>query len=212
MLREKVVLFSAAGSGHYFTYVLSSLLLMLGGTSATYALRYLSGRMPAPPSAETIARLTAATAAAPGLQSLTTAGPHVLVATRGGRRLINFAASYCRKTHAAMYVLFVRQVNVGLTGGGDGSRAPEVSQDEEAVKAFALAEEICRKAGVTMMPMYVVSQDVAYTILDFAATYGVEAVLMGVSRVGALLRALRGDVIAAVADNLPEDITLLIHA
>jgi nucleotide-binding universal stress UspA family protein len=53
---------------------------------------------------------------------------------------------------------------------------------------------------------------VAYTILDFAATYGVEAVLMGVSREGTLLRALRGDVISAVADNLPADIPLLIHA
>jgi len=99
-----------------------------------------------------------------------------------------------------------------MTGGGDGARPPNVHEDPEAVKAFALAADICRKAGVNMMPMYVVSPDVAYTILDFAATYGVEAVLMGVSRVGTLLRALRGDVITAVADNLPEDISLLIHA
>ena len=35
---------------------------------------------------------------------------------------------------------------------------------------------------------------------------------MGVSREGALLRALRGDVLAAVADHLPADISLLIHA
>jgi hypothetical protein len=35
---------------------------------------------------------------------------------------------------------------------------------------------------------------------------------MGVSREGTILRALRGDVITAVADNLPGDISLLIHA
>jgi hypothetical protein len=35
---------------------------------------------------------------------------------------------------------------------------------------------------------------------------------MGVSREGALLKALRGDVLAAVAEDLPEDIPLLIHA
>jgi nucleotide-binding universal stress UspA family protein len=58
----------------------------------------------------------------------------------------------------------------------------------------------------------VISPDVAYTILDFAATYNAQAVLMGVSRVGTLMRALRGDVITAVADHLPQDIPLLIHA
>ncbi|EQD54674.1 hypothetical protein B1B_09569, partial [mine drainage metagenome] len=59
---------------------------------------------------------------------------------------------------------------------------------------------------------YAVSQDVAYTILDFAATYGVEAVLMGVSKRGLLARSLQGDILTAVADQLPQDITLLVHA
>jgi nucleotide-binding universal stress UspA family protein len=134
----------------------------------------------------------------------------VLVATRGGRKLLEFASHYCRKTHCAMYVLFVRQINVVPTGGSH--KQPDVNADPEAMRAFAQAAEICAKEGVSMLPMYVVSPDIAYTILDFAATYGVEAVLMGVSRVGTLLRALRGDVITAVADNLPEDISLLIHA
>jgi nucleotide-binding universal stress UspA family protein len=63
-----------------------------------------------------------------------------------------------------------------------------------------------------MIPIYVVSPDVAYAILDHAATYNAESVLMGVSRQGTLLRALRGDVLTAVADHLPADIPLLIHA
>ena len=63
-----------------------------------------------------------------------------------------------------------------------------------------------------MIPIYAASRDVADTILDFAATYNVKALLMGVSREGALLRALRGDVLTAVADGLPQDIPLLIHA
>jgi nucleotide-binding universal stress UspA family protein len=63
-----------------------------------------------------------------------------------------------------------------------------------------------------MVPIYAVSRDVAYTILDFAATYDVRALLMGVSREGAVLRALRGDVLTEVADGLPQDIPLLIHA
>jgi nucleotide-binding universal stress UspA family protein len=63
-----------------------------------------------------------------------------------------------------------------------------------------------------MVPIYVVSRDVPYSILDFAATYDVRALLMGVSRTGTLLRALLGDVLTAVADQLPQDIPLLIHA
>jgi amino acid transporter/nucleotide-binding universal stress UspA family protein len=212
VLHEKVVLFKAAQSAHFFTYIVSSLLLMCGGTSATYGVRYLMGKGPVLAAAPGFPALDTAGATMPAAMELDVNQPHVLVATRGGRRLLEFAANYCHKTHASMYVLFVRQVNVVMTGGGDGARAHRVEEDQEAVKAFAQAAEICQKAGVPMMPMYVVSPDVAYTILDFSATYGVEAVLMGVSRVGTLLRALRGDVISAVADNLPEDISLLIHA
>jgi amino acid transporter len=210
VLHQKVKLFALSGSAHYFTYVVASGLLMAGGTSATYAMRYLTGKVKVL-EAPALASPTGAAAVMPVAEELDVNRPHVLVATRGGKKLLEFAAHYCQKTGSSMYVLFVRQVNVVMTGG-NGSRAPNVSDDAEAVKAFAQAAEICRKAGVQMLPMYVVSPDIAYTILDFAATYGVEAVLMGVSRVGALLRALRGDVITAVADNLPEDISLLIHA
>ncbi|HEY4329071.1 MAG TPA: universal stress protein [Phycisphaerae bacterium] len=209
VLHDNVVLFKAGGSAHYATYIFSSLLLMFGGTSATYSARYLTGKMPVPAAPVTMGSLARGTATA-GTEAADLLQPHVLVATRGGRKLLEFSANYCRKTYSAMYVLFVRQINVVMTGGsGD---APDVNEDADAVKAFAVAGDICARAGVGMHPIYVVSSDVAYTILDFAATYGVEAVLMGVSREGALLRALRGDVITAVADNLPEDISLLIHA
>jgi amino acid transporter/nucleotide-binding universal stress UspA family protein len=210
VLHEKVVWLEFGSSAHYFTFVVASALLMIAGTSATYAARYLTGKVHVP-AAPAAAGGAAEAAVMPVTGELDVSRPHVLVATRGGRKLLEFAAHYCQKTGSSMYVLFVRQVNVVLTGG-EGGRAPDVNEDAEAVKAFAQAAEICKKAGVQMLPMYVVSPDIAYTILDFAATYGVEAVLMGVSRVGALLRALRGDVITAVADNLPEDISLLIHA
>ena len=212
VLHEKVVLFKVAQSAQYFTYLISNLLLIFGCVSATYGTLYLAGRMRAPAAPPAFPAMVPGAAVVPAAIEPDVNRPHVLVATRGGRRLLEFAAHYCHRTNATMYVLFVRQLNVVMTGGGDGARAHNVHEDQDAVKAFAQAAEICQKAGVPMLPMYVVSPDVAYTILDFAATYGVEAVLMGVSRVGAILRALRGDVISAVADNLPEDISLLIHA
>jgi amino acid transporter len=135
--------------------------------------------------------------------------PHVMVATRGGQRLIDFSTTYARQFNALLFVLFVRQLNVQFAMGAEG---PTLAEDREAQRVFESAAKACEKAGVQMVPIYAVSRDVAYTILDFAATYDVRALLMGVSREGAVLRALRGDVLTEVADGLPQDIPLLIHA
>jgi amino acid transporter/nucleotide-binding universal stress UspA family protein len=135
--------------------------------------------------------------------------PHVMVATRGGQRLIDFASTYTKQLNAVLFVLFVRQLNVQFAMGAEG---PSLLEDAEARRVFESAAKACEKAGVQMVPIYAVSRDVAYTILDFAATYDVRALLMGVSREGAVLRALRGDVLTEVADGLPQDIPLLIHA
>ncbi len=133
----------------------------------------------------------------------------VLVAARGGQKLLDFAARYARRFDAVLLVMFVRQINVISMGQ---SPNPSIEEDPEARRVFENAAEACRNAGVAMVPIYVVSADVAYAILDHAATYSVDALLMGVSREGKLLKALRGDVLAAVAADLPEDISLLIHA
>lgn len=194
--------------------ILAGLLLIFSGSSASSALNYFRNHR----------LLTPALSSPPGTGLLESpsgkwdsTGPgeldfsksKVLVATRGAPRLLEFAANYCHKTHGLLFVLFVRQVNVNVTGT---ISTPPVSDDPEALNAFKIASEICAAHGVQMLPIYAVSSDVSYTILDFAATYSVESVLMGVSRQGTLIRALRGDVISAVADNLPDDISLLIHA
>jgi amino acid transporter/nucleotide-binding universal stress UspA family protein len=135
--------------------------------------------------------------------------PHVMVATRGGERLLHFATDYCKQLNAIMFVVYVRPWNVQFAVERS---APKLEEDTEAQSVFRTAEAACKAKGVQIVPIYVVSRDVADSILDFAATYDVRALLMGVSRQGTLLRALRGDVLAAVADQLPQDIPLLIHA
>lgn len=142
-------------------------------------------------------------------EQLDMAKPHIMVATRGGQRLIEFAANYARRAGGILFVIYVRQLNVPFVSE---SRGLALEEDREARHVLQAAAEVCRKAEVPMVPIYVVSPDVAYSILDFAATYNVESLLMGVSRKGTLLRALQGDVITNVADNLPGDIPLLIHA
>jgi amino acid transporter/nucleotide-binding universal stress UspA family protein len=135
--------------------------------------------------------------------------PQIMVATRGGARLLQFAADYAKQLNANLFVIYVRPWNVQFAVEGS---APTLDEDDQAQSVFKAADEAARARGVAMVPIYVVSRDVADSILDFAATYNVKALLMGVSRQGTLLRALRGDVIASVADQLPQDIPLLIHA
>ncbi len=215
VLQAQVRLLHFGRSASYFTYVLSSLLLMFAGSSAVYAVRYLTGRMPAMP-APAVRRVPATQPApVPAEVPATPAAeldmdrPHILVATRGGRPLLEFAASYAKDVRGILFILFVRQINVAFSGPVE---APSPKEDPQAGAVFQTAAELAKAAGVPMIPIYVVSPDVAYSILDFAATYSVKALLMGVSRKGTLLRALQGDVITSVADNLPSDIPLLVHA
>lgn len=135
--------------------------------------------------------------------------PQIMVATRGGARLLSFAADYAKQANANLFVIYVRPWNVQFAVEGS---APTLEEDEQAQAVFKAAEVACKAKDVSMVPIYAVAHNVADTILDFAATYNVKALLMGVSRQGTLLRALRGDVLAAVADQLPQDIPLLIHA
>ncbi len=135
--------------------------------------------------------------------------PHLLVATRGAKPLLDFAASYAKMANGVLFVMFVRQLNVALMGDMSG---PTFEEDGEAKKAFRLAAQICKANAVQWVPLYIVSTDVPYTILDFAATYNVSALLMGISQRGTMMRALQGDTITAVAEMLPTDIPLLIHA
>lgn len=149
--------------------------------------------------------LAGATAAAPTMDM---SKPTLMVATRGGKKLLEFAASYAHDINANLFVLFVRQIRVA---GGPVLKM-ELEDDPEARYILENAKEIGAAKGVAVMPIYVVSSDVAYSILDFAATYNARALFMGVSRKATLLRALQGDVLTNVADQLPEDIPLLIHA
>ena len=49
------------------------------------------------------------------------------------------------------------------------------------------------------------------TITDIAATLGVDMMMLGAPHRTALIKLLRGDVVAEVAKNLPENIQLVIY-
>jgi len=64
---------------------------------------------------------------------------------------------------------------------------------------------------VSALPVYAVSDNPAGTIVDIAATLGVDMLMLGAPHRSALAKLLRGDVVTEVARSLPENIQLVIH-
>jgi amino acid transporter len=140
--------------------------------------------------------------------------PRILVPAKGNPKLFRFAAQYAAEKKAAVFLLFVREVALSFRER-DTSLAAEhmtLERDKDAQKVFSDAEEIFKKAGVTVVPIYTVHDSVADVILDYAAVLGVDAVLMGFTGRSAISRVLAGDVIEEVTKFLPESIPLLIYA
>jgi nucleotide-binding universal stress UspA family protein len=64
--------------------------------------------------------------------------------------------------------------------------------------------------GISVVPVYAVSEDAASTILDLSATMGVDFLMIGATQRHALQNLLRGSVATNVAQHLPDSIHLLI--
>jgi nucleotide-binding universal stress UspA family protein len=64
---------------------------------------------------------------------------------------------------------------------------------------------------ICVLPVYVVSEDAASTILDLSATMGVDCLIIGASQRTAMTKLLRGSVATSVAQQLPESIRLIIY-
>lgn len=134
----------------------------------------------------------------------------ILVATRGNPELIEFAAEEAAARKSNLIVLMVRDLKLAYGPPSADSYRPE--EDPEAFAVFSHATKIVREKKIPYMPIYSVARSTSEMILDYAGTYAADYVIMGVTRRGALFRALRGDVITEVATHLPQETKLLIHA
>jgi nucleotide-binding universal stress UspA family protein len=133
----------------------------------------------------------------------------IMVATQGNPRLLEFALRECKNRQAELDLLFVRHVAV-TPMGPVGS--PRLEEDEQAAALFAQVKDRAIQAGAPLRLLYAASHDIPDTILDMAVTHGADLLLLGTTRRGALWKAMKGDVIQAVAEHLPENVSLLIHA
>lgn len=138
-------------------------------------------------------------------------GQAIMVAARGLTPVLRFALEEARLRKAILYVLYVREVSVTLLGAGTYYGPQKWQDDPNAAKIMTYMLNQGEKNEVKVIPLYAVSDNAPLTILDLAATLGIDMLVLGASQRQALIKILRGNVIDEVAKNLPENIQLIIH-
>jgi amino acid transporter/nucleotide-binding universal stress UspA family protein len=139
------------------------------------------------------------------------AGQSILVAARGLTPVLRFALEEARLRQGALYVLFVKEVAVALPGPLQASEPPRWQDDPRAAAIMSSMLHLAEQHHVQMVPLYAVSDAPATTILDLAATLGVDILMLGSPQRRRLEQLLKGNVVTAVAKNLPDNIQLVIH-
>jgi len=138
-------------------------------------------------------------------------GQKVMVAARGITPVLRFALDYAALKKATLCVLYVKEVAVFMAGAPREGGRPKWQDDPHAAAIMNLCLKLGQEMGVPVLAVYAVSSEPAATILDSAATLGVDYLMLGASHRLSLTRLLKGNVIEQVAAGLPEDIELIIH-
>ena len=132
-----------------------------------------------------------------------------MAAIRGPTKLVDFALDFAKLKKAALFMITVREMAVPP---GEQVTVPGLEEDPRTVELIETVMARGKKMGVQVYPIYAVSTDAADVILDFSLSYHVSTLVMGVTRESAVVRALRGNILRAIAGRLPAEIELLIHA
>jgi nucleotide-binding universal stress UspA family protein len=152
---------------------------------------------PAAPKLATVVPVTPAVGSPPEFL-----GQFILVAARGWTPALQFALEESRLRGAQLLILYMREVAVNIDMGSNWQ------DDRDAKALFTRLESEAR--GLKVNKLYSVSDAPADTIIDIAATFGVDTVILGGSRRAALVNLLKGNVVARVAANLPESMHLIV--
>ena len=138
-------------------------------------------------------------------------GQRIMVAARGVTPVLRFALDEAKLRKASLCVLYVQEIAVLLGGPTEWSRRGKWQDDAHAAAIMSLMIKLGQEIDVDVMPVYAQSTNPANTILDLAATLGVDFLMLGSSHRRSLTKLLKGSVVEEVAAGLPEDIQLLIH-
>jgi nucleotide-binding universal stress UspA family protein len=175
-----------------------------------FALRAVAQRGVVTPSGELPESAETAATPSPPPRPQQTPVQAIMVAARGWTPVLHFALEEARLRGAILYVLYVRLVSVSMPS--PVAQAPaKWETDRPAADIMHGMKELATAAGVRMLPVYSVSDDVANSVLDLSATLGIDLLVLGSPQRSGLAALLRGDVVTEVAKHLPDTIQLLIH-
>ena len=138
-------------------------------------------------------------------------GQRIMVAARGITPVLRFAFEEAQLRKATLYVLYVKEIAVFVPSGPTTVEKSRWQDDPHAQAIMSLMMKMGVEQRVNVMPVYLQSQDAASTILDLAATIGIDYLMIGSSHRLTMTKLLKGDVVEKVAAGLPEDIQLIIH-
>ena len=137
-------------------------------------------------------------------------GQKIMVAARGITPVLSFALDEAKLRNATLCVLFVKEIAIYYAGGPTVAGRPKWQDDAEANAIMSLMLKLGAERDICVLPVYAISEDTATTILDLAATMGIDYLIIGASQRSAMAKLLRGSVALDVAQQLPESIRLLI--
>jgi nucleotide-binding universal stress UspA family protein len=138
-------------------------------------------------------------------------GLKIMVAARGITPVLSFALDEAQLRKATLFVLYVKEVAVYYTAAGTRPGRSNWQNDPEANAIMCSMRKLGSERGMDVVPLYAVSQDAATTIVDLAATMGMDFLVIGASQRPAMVKLLRGSVATNVAQHLPESIHLIIY-
>lgn len=137
-------------------------------------------------------------------------GQKIMVAARGITPVLSFALEEAQLRKAILCVLFVKEVSVYFSNTATGLGRTRWQDDPQAQAIMSLMFRLGSERGISVLPVYAVSQDAAATIIDLTATMGVDCLILGATHRNALANLLRGSVVTNVAQQLPDSIRLVI--
>ncbi|HEX4125573.1 MAG TPA: APC family permease [Tepidisphaeraceae bacterium] len=131
------------------------------------------------------------------------AAPKLLVGSYGSEALATAALREAKAAGATLVVCFIRQLQLSYKYRW---RQLNIDTDMAALKVFSKFLEMGHNLGVPVLPVYDTGEDSAELMAEAAAIYGVQKVLIGSSRHGALYHAIKGYFQRHLEQILPPDV------
>jgi hypothetical protein len=130
--------------------------------------------------------------------------PKLLIGTYGSEAMAPAALAEAKEEGASLVVCFIRQV--ALSYKYESEQKLSFDTDLAAQKTFSHFLEMGHKMKVPIIPVYDTGPNAAELLAEAAAIHGVQSVLIGTSRQGALYHLIKGSFQRHLEALLPPEI------